>query len=134
MLQLLEPGKCEEKASQFATKKINRFDAAGVVTRSGHAELEPAPMDRTVEPKTSMYWRCYFNFYASHPWIWSIDSGTEEDETLVRGIQFHGISGKTGKSFHVQPGDTEQPRVWIEIHNAVLQMRCGIAHFYGVNG
>lgn len=73
--------------------------------------------------------RIYANRADSFPW--SIDSGTQEDEQNVIDIKYYGCSGYTMTDFSVRTGDDKRPKWWIVVHRARLEVRLGIAYFYG---
>jgi hypothetical protein len=73
--------------------------------------------------------RIYANREGEFPW--SIDSGTQADEVHVRDFDYCGCSGYSMTDFSVRTGDENQPKWWIVVHRAVLEICQDVAHFYG---
>ena len=76
--------------------------------------------------------RVYFNRHADAPLIWSFDHGDMASETKVAGFELHNIHLVSADDPLVPRGDTERPKVWMELLDVVwYEVREDIAHFYG---
>ena len=73
--------------------------------------------------------RVYYNRSEDFPYIWSLDTGSQEDERIVKGYE-GGTIVKCGYDFTVPHGSTTKPRAWIELKaDRVYIDTEGFAHF-----
>lgn len=77
-----------------------------------------------------MSYRVYYNKSSEYPWVWSIDSGTQDTEVKVKGIQFHKVEAEAAADLSVPIGDTERPRVFFVVRYATLVIKDGIGSFF----
>lgn len=79
-----------------------------------------------------MRFRIYYNRHRADGMIWSYDEGTQETEVHVSAWHIHGLTSESGQDILIDPGDTERPRVWVNIFGVQrVEVRDDIAHFYG---
>jgi hypothetical protein len=73
--------------------------------------------------------RVYYNRSEDFPYIWSLDTGEQKDERIIKGYSGGTIAG-CGYDFDVPQGSTTQPRAWIEVTaDRVYIDTEGFAHF-----
>ena len=73
--------------------------------------------------------RVYFNRRSEHPTVWSIDSGSQASELNVKAFYLHRCSAVSHWDPDIPP-NPDTPCAWLEVYNAVMEMRDGAAHFF----
>lgn len=105
VLDLLDAA-CESDRERRELAKAIGADTCGFKTRS-----------ESIDAATV---RIYFNSHAEAPLIWSLDFGTQETERKLSKITFVQVSGAVEEDPDVPQGDTEHPRVWIELRRVIV--------------
>lgn len=76
------------------------------------------------------FYRVYFNRKNEQPQVWSVDEGRQTSEMNIIGAVIH--MGVLSETYWDREGtvNRDTPCAWVKVHDAILEMKNGVAHFY----